>query len=122
MGKLNYCSRFCPRYNAKVAPLRQLLSKEGDHIWTKECTDALNKLIHVACERMKLHLADWDLPFNLTIDINEEQTAGAVILSQGQCKASKIIIMVGRELTATEASATLPEVTLRIAYWGVKRL
>jgi ribosomal protein L1 len=71
---------------------------------------------------MKLHLADWDLPFNLTIDINEEQTAGAVILSQGQGKASKIIIMVGRELTATEASATLPEVTLRIAYWGVKRL
>jgi hypothetical protein len=71
---------------------------------------------------MKLHLADWDLPFNLTIDINEEQTAGAVILSQGQGKASKIIIMVGRELTATESSATLPEVTLRIAYWGVKRL
>jgi hypothetical protein len=22
MGKLNYCSRFCPRYNARVAPLR----------------------------------------------------------------------------------------------------
>ena len=71
MGKLNYCSRFCPRYNAKVAPLRQLLSKEGDHLWTKECTEALNKFIHVAFERMKLHLDDWDLPFNLTIDINE---------------------------------------------------
>ena len=30
--------------------------------------------------------------------------------------------MVGRELSNTEASATLPEVALRVAYWGVKRL
>jgi hypothetical protein len=30
--------------------------------------------------------------------------------------------MVGRELTTTEASATLPEVALKVASWGVKRL
>jgi hypothetical protein len=30
--------------------------------------------------------------------------------------------MVGRELTTTEASGTLPEVALRVASWGVKRL
>ena len=72
MGKLNYCSRFCPRYNSTVTPLRQLLSKHGSNLWTRECTEALNKLIRVACDRMKLHLADWDRPFRLTIDINEE--------------------------------------------------
>jgi hypothetical protein len=81
MGKLNYCSRFCPRYNATVAPLRQLLSKQGSHLWTRECTDALNKMVSVACDRMKLHLADWSLPFRLTVDIDPEQSAGAVILS-----------------------------------------
>ena len=81
MGKLNYCSRFCPRYNAPVAPLRQLLSKQGSHLWTRECTDALNKMVGVACDRMKFHLADWNLPFRLTVDIDPEQSAGAVILS-----------------------------------------
>ena len=106
MGKLNYCSRFCPRYNSTVTPLRQLLSKHGNNLWTRECTEALNKLIRVACDRMKLHLADWDLPFCLTIDINEEQTAGAVLLSQGEGKNGKIIMMVGRELTIKEAGAT----------------
>ena len=30
--------------------------------------------------------------------------------------------MVGRELTTTEASSTLPEVALKVASWGVKRL
>jgi hypothetical protein len=30
--------------------------------------------------------------------------------------------MVGRELTTTESGATLPEIALRIASWGVKRL
>lgn len=30
--------------------------------------------------------------------------------------------MVGRELTSTEASSTLPEVALKVASWGVKRL
>jgi hypothetical protein len=30
---------------------------------------------------MKLHVADWNLPFRLTVDIDDEQTAGAVILS-----------------------------------------
>ena len=40
-------------------------------MWTRECTDALNKFIHVACERMKLHLADWDKPFNLIVDVKD---------------------------------------------------
>jgi RNase H-like domain found in reverse transcriptase len=122
MGKLNYCSRFCPRYNATVAPLRQLLSKQGSHLWTRECTNALNKLVSVACDRMKLHLADWNLPFRLTVDIDPAQSAGAVILSQGDGKRERIVIMVGRELKLREAGATLPEAALKVASWGVKRL
>ena len=122
MCKLNYCSRFCPRYNATVAPLRQLLSKQGSHTWTQECTDVLNKLVSVAYDWMKLHLADWNLPFCLTIDIDPEQTAGAVLLSQGYGKQEGIVIMVGRELQSKEVNAAPLEAALKVASWGVKRL
>ena len=122
MGKLNYCSRFCYRYNKVVAPLKSLMGKQGDHIWTEECTAALNALMKVACDRLTLKLADWQLPFILTVDIDEEATAGAVILSQGEGKTRAIIMMVGRELSANEINLTSPELALKVAYWGMKRL
>lgn len=54
--------------------------------------------------------------------MDEELIAGAVILSQGQGTRTAIIMMVGRELTSTEQAMTGPELCLRIAYWGIKRL
>ena len=72
-----------------------------------------------ACERITLNLADWDKPFTLGIDIDEECTAGAVILTQGKGKDWTIVVMIGRELTLKERGMTPPELALHIAYWGL---
>lgn len=45
----------------------------------------------------------------LAVDLEEGDTVGGVVLSQGHGKHKKIVAPVGRDLTTTERSWTFPE-------------
>ena len=58
LGKLNFASKFLPNYQRLVRPLKALLSKHSDHKWTQEHTAALNQLLQLASQKLKLTVAD----------------------------------------------------------------
>lgn len=124
LGKFNYAARFIPNYQQIVRPLKALMNKRSDHKWTAQHTSALNTLLRMAHLRLKLRVADPDQPYELTVDVGEDDTAsaGGVILSQGRASQWKVITMVGRDLTEAETKWTRPEQLLAVAVWGIRRL
>ena len=48
LGKLNFAATFIPDFKRVIKPLVSLLSSRSDGRWTVECTDALNKVLHIA--------------------------------------------------------------------------
>ena len=72
--------------------------------------------------RLTLAVVDWDQPFELEVDLEDDSTSGGVVLSQGKGKHKQIVARVGRELTARELAKTPPEQMLILAAWGMRRL
>lgn len=56
------------------------------------------------------------------MDLQEGQTVGGVMLSQGSGKQRRLVALVGRDLTLQECSWTYPEQVLALACWGMRRL
>ena len=63
MGRLNFASRLIPGYKRMVRPIEALLRTDTEPVWTRECTDALNRLLECAAARLELRVyrADADL-------------------------------------------------------------
>ncbi len=109
MGKLNFAAKFCPQYNKLSRPLKQLMSHQGESTWTEQHTACLNGLLHMAAAKLHLAVADWGEEVELAVDLEEGDTVGGVVLSQGAGRHKKIVALVGRDMTPGECSWTFPE-------------
>ena len=98
------------------------MSHQGDNTWTEQHTASLNGLLRLAAAKLHLAVADWDQELELAVDLEEGDTVGGVVLSQGAGKSKRLVALVGRDLTAGELSWTYPEQLLALACWGMRRL
>jgi hypothetical protein len=98
------------------------MGHQGEATWTVKHTDALNALLRLAATKLKLAVANWEEEAELHVDLQEGDTVGGVVLSQGAGKHRQVVAMVGRDLTTAEESWTYAEQVLGLACWGVKRL
>ncbi len=98
------------------------MSHQGDNTWTEQHTASLNGLLRLAAAKLHLAVADWDQELELAVDLEEGDTVGGVVLSQGAGKSKRLVALVGRDLTAGELSWTYPEQLLALSCWGMRRL
>ena len=108
LGLTGYYRRFIKGYAAIAAPLTQMTRKNAQVKKTPEAQKAFNILKKKICEKPVLVYADFDKPFQLTIDTSED-AIGAVVEqldSDGQPHPvrfeSKVLSETERNYSATE--------------------
>jgi hypothetical protein len=67
-GLTNYYRRFLKGYSQLQAPLRALLKKDAEFVWTPECQRAFKKLNEALITAPVLALPDFNRSFILTMD------------------------------------------------------
>lgn len=82
LGLVNYVSKFVPNVSNLTAPLRSLLKKDVDFIWSHEHTNAFNKVKEVLSKKPVLQFFDVRKPVVLSVDAAKDGL-GAVILQDG---------------------------------------
>jgi hypothetical protein len=68
LGVLGYQRPFIPNYANIARPLVALTKKTQAFLWTKDCTDALNKLIAIILDNPSVLQPDLTKPFFLQVD------------------------------------------------------
>ena len=58
LGKLLWASPFIPEYKRLVNPLEEFLSGGSTGEWPSECTEAVNKLIEIMYQQIKIVQGD----------------------------------------------------------------
>jgi RNase H-like domain found in reverse transcriptase len=84
LGVLGFQCPFIPRFVHIAKPLTGLLKKDSTFNWTSECTQALNRLIHIVTSEPVLISPDTERQFILKV--NASQYATEAILFQADKK------------------------------------
>ena len=69
-----------PRYKQLIRPVEALLPGDSTFEWTHDCIDAVNNILALVFTRLKLHLPDHQLPFDLYVGFDDD--VDNAILSQ----------------------------------------
>ena len=85
------------RYKQLIRPVEALLPVDSTFEWTRNCTDAVNKILALVLTRLKLHLPDHTLPFELYVDFNDD--VNTAILSQALAGHEYPVAMLSRRAT-----------------------
>ena len=121
VGKLNFAGKFVPDFKRRVKPIMNLLGTKSEGVWRSEHTEVLNQLMELVFKRLQLGLYDAKKP--IKIHVNADENDCSAVLVQGESSTDyRVVQMLGRELTATEAKCSLIEKLLLCAAWAVKRL
>jgi hypothetical protein len=78
LGVLGYQRPFIPNYTNIAQPLVVLTKKTQAFLWTKDCTDALNKLINIILDNPSVLQPNLTKPFFLQVDASAFAT-GAIL-------------------------------------------
>jgi hypothetical protein len=78
LGVLGYQRPFIPNFANIARPLIALTKKDHPFVWTKECTQALNRLIDIILDNPSLQQPDLSRPFHLQVDASAYAT-GALL-------------------------------------------
>jgi transposase InsO family protein len=118
-GLTNYYRRFIKGYSQLQAPLRALLKKDAEFVWTPECQKAFEKLKEALITAPVLALPDFNRPFILTTDAC---TSGiAYILGQrDEGGREHPVCYGGRGLRPNEEKWTVSELEALAVVEGVK--
>lgn len=103
-----------------MQPLEQLLSSKNGSSWTKGCTEALNDLLSLVHQRLKLCLPDFQRPFHLYAEAGDGLFSAALLQDQGQGLVP--IAMVARKCTITEGKRGELEQLLMATTWACRYL
>jgi hypothetical protein len=107
IGCASYYRRFIENF-AKVAhPLFQLLTKDSDFVWTKDCDAAFTRIKELVCSAPILRGLDWALPFH--IHTNASQTTVGAILGQQEYKMPYAVYYVSKNLAPAKLNYTVTE-------------
>jgi RNase H-like domain found in reverse transcriptase len=83
LGVLGYQRPFIPGFAHLAQPLTQLLKKGRAFEWTKECTEALDKLIAIVTSDPVLHWPNYQKPFTLEVDASQ-YTTGVILYQENE--------------------------------------
>ena len=119
LGLANYYRRFVFGFSKISAPLRQLIRKDVDFVWTQDCQEAFDKLKDMLCKAPVLALPNLNAPFILTTDASI--TGLAYILSQKDKNGhEKVISYGGRSVRDNESKWCISELECLAIVEGVK--
>ena len=80
LGRLLWAAPFVPNFKEYVRPLEVLLSPKSSGEWTRECTEALNKVLRVIEERLTLAVADPHKHMDVGVSVGAE--TGMAVITQ----------------------------------------
>lgn len=101
LGLVTYYSKFIPSAATLTYPLRQLLTKNKNFQWNKECEDAFNRIkCEIASDRVLVPY-DPNLPLSLACDASPYGIAG--VLSHTINGIERPIAFASRSLTKAES-------------------
>jgi len=86
LGLFSYFREHIPNFAAIARPLTDLTSKRVPNPlpWTEEHTVALDQLKHALCKATTLYIADFQRPFNVTVDASDYAVAGYLSQIDGE--------------------------------------
>ena len=79
LGMAGYYRKFCENFSTVAKSMTQLLKKDQQFFWTKECQDAFNKIKGLLISAPVLAVPNFSKPFVLTIDASDVGI-GAVLM------------------------------------------
>src|SRR3954467_5213615 len=103
LGLTNYYRRFINEYAKKTGPLNQLLRKDQEFRWTKDCDVAMKFLQEKLCQAPILVPADPTKPFEVTTDASDF-AIGAVLSQEG-----KPVAFESRQMSPAEKNYAIHE-------------
>lgn len=83
LGMATYLGKFCPELSTVSAPLRELMKKNCEWLWTGSHQQALEDLKHLVCRAPALKMFDPSQAATLSVDASKHGV-GATILQHGQ--------------------------------------
>lgn len=103
LGMVMYYAKFIRNISTVLMPLYSLLRKDSNFIWTKECTEAFNKVKKLLTSSDILAHYDPSLPLVLTTDASA-YGVGAVIAHQMADGRERPVAYASRVLNAAESN------------------
>ena len=108
-----------PDYKCKVKPILLLLSGDSDGVWKEEHTAALNHTVELVFRRLKLGLVDMRHGARIHED-ESDLDCSTMMVHQGQDGDTRVVAMMGRELTQGKQRSTMFEWLLLCTCWAMK--
>lgn len=96
LGMVTYCAKFIPNLSSITQPLRKLLEKEVEFIWTPQQTQAFEKIKHALSTTPVLRYYD------VKDDVMLQADASSYALGAALLQASQPIAYASRSLTKAE--------------------
>lgn len=120
IGLASWYRRFIPNFSSLTAPLCNLLRKNVQFLWTKECETAFAALKEHLVSAPILTCPDFDKPFILQTDASD-YGIGAV-LSQETAEGEKVICYLSRSLTKPERGYSITEKECLAVIYAIEKL
>ena len=112
---VNYLARYLPKLSAVSEPLRQLLKKDVEFLWTDERLKSFNEVKQLVTSATELHYYDPKIPVTLQCDASQ-YGLGASLIQNGQPVA-----FASRSLSSAEKNYAQIEKELLAIVFGALR-
>lgn len=120
LGSVNFLQRFLPHYSSVSAPLRELLKKDAEFIWSPACQQAFLRLRDALCSAPILRHFDPRGDTYLTVDAST--TGLGCVLTQKTADGSEHpVAFASRSLTPAEQRYSAGERECLAAVFGCER-
>jgi len=120
LGLASYYRKFIQNFSLRADPLFQLLKKNNDYIWTKECNEAFEDIRQCLLTDPILSYPDFSKEFIIRTDAST-QGIGAVILQVEEDKLEHPICCVSRTLTKSEKNYSTTDLEGLAIYYAIKQ-
>eukprot|EP00042_Codosiga_hollandica_P025425 m.113500 g.113500 ORF g.113500 m.113500 type:complete len:1292 (+) comp51865_c0_seq4:40-3915(+) len=119
LGLIGFYRRFVPSFAQHARPLFDLLKKDAEFVWSKECSAAQTTLLAALMKDAVLQFPDLKSPFVVTTDAS--RVGVGAVLSQWLGGELRPVQFLSRALQPAERNYTATELELLAVVFAVKR-
>lgn len=101
LGKINFYREYIPNSSIILEPLHNLLRKNQQFLWSKDCQEAFEKIKQLLCTQPILEIFDQSLPINIYTDASLEGI-GAVLKQIQPNKKEKPVAYFSKKLNEVQ--------------------